>query len=157
MSDRQTMHEFVVKHGIRATHERAASNPNMADDEWSRGARHWRVTLYRDRKSMTVHFSQGSAHTDPPDAADVLNALALNSSGVENTRDLDDFAAEFGYEFDPSCKGMTPARAENYGLDCDGYFKAKKVYAACKAERTKLKSFLGDAAYKELLYETESL
>lgn len=134
------MKHFVSTYGISSKAEWVDRSPNMAaDDEWNRSANHYKVTLIsRKLKSqITTHFSMGSAHTKAPEAEDVLNALASDSSSIENNADFESWAREFGYDTDLR--------------------KAEKTFKACLKQAEELKRFLGEDAYKELLWETESL
>lgn len=140
----QTIREFVTKHGIRATHARADRNPNIMESEWTRGTRHYLVTLYNDGpergahrvRTMKVYFSQGPAVREPPNAADVLNSLALDSSSYDTASGFEDWAREFGMEPDQA---------------------AKRTWTAVEKNREKLHNFLGPDTYEELLYKTEPL
>ena len=129
----QTLGTFIADHGIRMTTKPRASNPNM-DDKWASDASHWTCTIHFGRQRMAVAFSQGSAHTEPPKLADVLDCLADDAAGFENARDFADWCAEYGY-------------------DTDGR-KAEKTYRAVKRQSLRLKSLLG-ADYDALLFDTE--
>jgi len=113
-----------------------ASNPNMND--MPAGSAHYKVVLRMGGKQMTVPFSMGPAHCKEPNAEDVLNCLASDSSSVENARgDFEEWASEYGYDTDSR--------------------KAEKLFRACKKQAESLKKFLGDELYESLLWETESL
>ncbi len=112
------MHEFVRHHGITSSAKRASSNPSMGDDEWSRSADHWKVTLKRGKKRYTTPFSMGFGHGGrSPETAEVLDSLISD-----------------GESFDSWCS--------NYGFVADR--KAEKTYKACKATVKKLHAFLGN-------------
>lgn len=155
----QSMHEFVARHGIGIEPPmRVPSNPNMADQEWARTAKHYAVTLTHGRKTMTLHFSQGSGIREEPTAADVLNALALDSSGFDNADgDFETWASEYGIEIDVNCRHMTPRRAESMGYDCAATYAAEATFKTVASQAKRLKTFLGAGLYAELLHETESL
>lgn len=130
----QTIHEFIVKHGIRMKCRTATSNPHM---EGGDRMDHWKCTLTRGRSRMGVTFSMGSGHNGrEPKVADVLSSLALDASGYENNKDFESWAGEYGYDTDSR--------------------SAHKTFNAVKKEVAKLKKFVG-SAYDELLYETEGL
>ncbi len=127
--------EFTAKNKITSTAEWADSNPHMPD---SQNMDHWKVTLRRDRKRLTVYFYMGYAHSGKqPQADDVLDCLASDSAGLENARDFEDWAAEYGYDADSR--------------------KAEKIYRVVERQTAKLKGFLGEDLYNELLWETERL
>jgi hypothetical protein len=94
---------------------------------------HWAVTLRMGRKQMTVPFSQGWAHTKPPTAADVLDCLASDASGADES--FEDWAANYGYDTDSR--------------------KAERTYNAVRKQTARLRQFLGDK-YEPLL-EVERL
>jgi hypothetical protein len=122
--------DFAEAHRITATAERADSNPNMEDKHGD--MRHWKVTLRHGSKRMTVPFSQGSAHTKPPTAMDVLGNLASDASGADESFE---------------------AWASNYGYDSDSR-KAKKTYDAIRKATEKLKNFLGLALFTTLIEDS---
>jgi hypothetical protein len=93
-----TLADFIAEHGITGKALTAPDNPNMPRDAWSRTARHWRVILRRNGRQWTIPFSQGSGHTAPPTAEEVLDCVASDVAGYRNARDLDDFMGEYGYE-----------------------------------------------------------
>lgn len=61
--------------GFRLTCERIPERTDCAGIEWSKGARHWVCRLERNRAVMEFPYSQGSAYTEPPKLADVLDCL----------------------------------------------------------------------------------
>jgi hypothetical protein len=133
----QTIHDFVRDHKIRLSCKHADRNPHMSGDgDWQ--ADHWRCTLSRPGgKRMTVYFSMGVGHGGKqPDAADVLNSLALDSSGYENNQNFESWASEYGY--DPDSRSM------------------HKTFLIVKKQAVALKRFVG-GAYEDLLFNTEGL
>lgn len=142
----QTMHQFVEKYGVTISNKRAASNPHMKD---ARGdMHHWSCTL-RVKGSparITIPFSQGSAHTKEPTAADVLSCMADDASMARNAKDAEDMAENLGMELEIEGK---------YGLKKNP--EVKRLYTACMNEATKLEYLLGKAGAEELMNDTESL
>jgi hypothetical protein len=132
--ERQTLAQFIAKHGIRATAEYGSNKPIP---EVFQNAYPWTVTLRRKRKQMTLPFYMGSARTEEPDAEAVLDCLALDASGLDSASSFEDWCAGYGYDTDSR--------------------KAERTYRDIKRLAGKLKAFLGDEAYEELLYETEGL
>lgn len=86
---------------------------------------------------MVVYFSMGSAHHGEPALADVLNSLALDASGYENAQGFEDWANEYGYDTDSR--------------------KAERTYKVCQRQSERLREFLGEDAYKDMLWNTENL
>jgi hypothetical protein len=133
-TDRITMDQFVAKHRITAEVGYADSNPNMADSE---NMYHFKITLKRKGKRLTTYFSQGYGISTEPSAEDLLNCLGSDSAGIENAASFEDWASEYGYDTDSR--------------------KAERTFKVCERQAAKLKAFLGEDAYKELLWETEQL
>jgi hypothetical protein len=132
-TERITLAQFIEKHGITAAVKRVGSNPSMEDKTGS--MRHFLVVLHMGEKFMSVHFSQGSAHTEAPTAQDVLSCLAMDSAGFENADNFEDWCGEYGYDTDSR--------------------RAERTYNARKDQAIKLMEFLGADAYDALLWETE--
>ena len=86
---------------------------------------------------LVVYFSQGGAHKKPPTLAEVLDCLASDASGVDNTQSFEDWASEYGYDTDSH--------------------KAEKTYNICVQQAQELKILLGQDAYNQLLNGTERL
>jgi hypothetical protein len=129
-----TMADFVARHNIKIACEWADRNPNMPD--WN-DANHYKCTLTMGRKQMTVYFSQGYRVSHEPEVVDVLNCLADDSEGVSNARSFEEWAEEYGYDTDSR--------------------KAEKTYNVCVKQAARLRSFLGEDLYNELLWETERI
>lgn len=147
MAERQTMHDFVRKHGVTMTCEQVDHNPYM-DDGRDR-MDHWRCTLKVGSRRATIVFSMGSGHHGKePEAADVLNSMASDANSAVSTDDWREFARDMGMETeieDPRSGRMVENK------------KAKKIFNACIKEHEQLISLLGHEATKELVYETEGL
>lgn len=108
--------------------------------EWDKSARHFRCTLIAgfglpQPRKMTLEFSQGSAHTKNPTAADVLDCLASDASGYQNA------------------VGFT-GWAEDYGYDTDSR-KAERIYFQIEAQAVQLRELLGLEPYERLLWNIE--
>lgn len=83
--------------------------------------RHYVVWLTMGTKKLTTPFHQGSAHTKPPTAADVLYCLVSDAdAGLESFRD---FCGNFGHDMD-----------SRHALD---------LYLTCQETYTELRAFLG--------------
>jgi hypothetical protein len=125
--------EFIQSAGISMRAERADSNPNM---DSVAPMDHWKCHLRAGRSRMTVHFSMGVGHNGrEPELSNVLGCLASDASGVENASGFEDWCAEYGYDTDSR--------------------KAERTFRACEREAKRLQAFLGESAYKTLLYDVE--
>ena len=122
---------FIDRHGIRIESERIAQR-TCGGEDWNNTARHWRVTLYCGRRRMSLEFSQGSAHTEAPTAADVLSCLSMDASGIVNSRTFEEWAVVSGYDTDSR--------------------KAEGIYKACKRLTAKLREFLGEDDFQFLCF-----
>lgn len=130
-----TIADFVKDNHIKMTFEYADNNPNMADEKWD--ANHYKCVFHMGRKQLTTFFSMGLGLTNDPTPEEVLDCLASDASGIDNSRTFEDWANEYGYDTDSR--------------------KAEKIYTACQRETKKLHAFLGETAYNTLLWETEKL
>lgn len=63
-------------------------------------ASHWLCQLRRGRQRMTLYFSQGSAHVDPPKLVDVMECLHLDASNIKECSCFEEFAQLFGLSSD---------------------------------------------------------
>jgi hypothetical protein len=91
--------------------------------DWARDAHPYKCVLRFDRRTLTVPFYMGSAHTEEPSAADVLMCLASDARCGEDS--FEDFCSDLGYDQDSR--------------------KAEKTWRACKAIAPRLRRFLGDS------------
>lgn len=132
---RISLADFISNTAISAKVKRVEANANM--EHMDAGARHFLVTLRAGRFSMRVPFSQGSAHTQEPTAADVLDCLASDASSIENTRSFEEWAGDLGFDADSR--------------------KAYKIYSIVMRQAAKLRAILGTDNYETLLWNTERL
>lgn len=145
-SDMQSIHDFIRKHDLHMS-----SKPDhsfVPKDEWQRSASHWTCTIEKIGKydahatgKLTTSFHMGSAHSGEPEIADVLSSLALDASSALSAQDAYDMARDLGMELETAQDKL----------------KARNIYSACTATHRKLVKLLGEAATKELIYETEPL
>lgn len=143
-----TLAQFIEELGITMTTIQIPKRPDVSKDDWHASARHFLCTLYRgghntgkgpQEADMQVYFSQGSAHTKPPTAEDVLDCLASDAAGMENARgSFEDWCAEYGYDTD-----------------------SRKAYATFQTvcrQASELKVFLGSVIrFETLLWNIERL
>jgi hypothetical protein len=131
----KTIHQFIAENNIRIVRCDRVSE-NKSNPGW-RDANHYFLTLkIRGGKQISTYFSQGYGISSEPDAANVLNCLALDSSDVENNPEFEDWVNEFGY---------SDLKA------------AKKIFQACVKQQQKLLSWLGEDLYNHLLWDVEGL
>ena len=128
------MKQFVNRNRVRIFCDWADDNPNMPD--W-KDANHFKCTLKMGKKQMTLYFSQGYGINGEPEAASVLDCLASDANCIDNAQTFVAWASELGY--DPDSR------------------KAEKIFKVCEKQAEKLKNFLGDDLYEDLLYNTENL
>jgi hypothetical protein len=154
-TDTVTIGQFVEENGITIKSVPTDHNRNMAD---SANIDHWQVTLVRrtytqpgtfvnpqsgsirngkeHSRRMTLTFSKGYGHHGAePTATEVLDCLASDAAGIDNAVSFEDWCSEYGYDTDSR--------------------KAEKTFKACEHEATRLKTFLGEDLYQQLLYWTE--
>jgi len=129
----ETVAAFIARLGLTMKAEWADSNPNMDDGA---DMDHWRCRIRKGRRMLTIPFSMGRGHHgEPPGLATVLDCVGSDAASVENAKGFEDWAGEFG-------------------LDTDSR-KAEKTYKTCVQQSVKLKVFLGDDEYRNLLFNTE--
>lgn len=91
-------------------------------------ASHWRVTLRRDRASLTTDYSMGAAHVGEPELCDVLNCLMRDAEcGAQS---FEDFCADLGYDTDSR--------------------SAEKTWRACKVTAVGLARLFSDGMLRDL-------
>jgi hypothetical protein len=130
-----TLTQYIEKYDIQFEYHVVYSRPDGLMSE--SGQSHFRCRILRKPRAFSLYFSMGSAHTSPPTLADVLDCLASDASGYENSKDFESWASEYGYDADSR--------------------SAEKIYRAVKRQSEQLKRTVGDEAYQELLWETERL
>lgn len=138
-----TYADFLIQHcpNMKIEAVRAESNPDMDSD---REMDHWRVTLTNGKPHMRLYFSKGvglrvnkGSRVFPilkavaPTLPEVLDCLASDASGYDNTKDFEDWATEYGYSEDSR--------------------KAERIYRTVAEQAKKLRFLIGDDAYKVLL------
>lgn len=125
--------EFVADNGITMVSRSRKSNPHMDDSKGN----HYAVTLKRGEYRMSVAYSMDVALTGKPKIDDVLDCLANDAAGVENARNFEDWAADYGYDTDSR--------------------KAETIYTEIKKQAQELRDLLGDDLYQVLLWEVERM
>jgi len=113
---------FAKQHGIKLSAERVSENPNLVS-KWE--ADHWKVTLRKGRKRMSIFYSKGLGHEGvEPTAPEVLCCLALDASTIDASESFESWADEFGMDTDSR--------------------EAEKTYKHTRKQADRLRSFLGD-------------
>ena len=132
-----TLDQFITEQQLVMSVRPIKRNPYMQEQM----PRNFKCTIEFEGRGydepLTVYFSQGSAYEKPPTLAEVLDCLASDASGVDNTQSFEDWASEYGYDTDSR--------------------KAEKTYNICVQQAQELKALLGQDAYDQLLYGTERL
>jgi len=116
----ENLHDLARAVSLTVTGDPA--RPYDQQDDWQRNANGYRVRLRYQRRSMTIDFWQGIAHTSDPDAAGVLDCLLSDADC--GARSFDDFCSELGYDVDSR--------------------KAYRTWQACQRTDRQLRRFLGD-------------
>lgn len=130
----KTMNERIEENGLSIICTQVDNNPNMP--EW-KDADHWKCIIRFQRSKLTIYFSQGYGHNGKePKLTDVLDCLASDASGFENAGSFEDWANEYGYDYDSR--------------------KAERIYETIERQAKRLKKFLGESLYNKILWETES-
>lgn len=133
-----TLEQFIAEQQLVMSVVAVKQNPHMADSPMPRNFECTISFVGRGyHEPLTVYFSQGSAHENPPTLAEVLDCLASDASGIENARSFEEWASEYGYDTDSR--------------------KAERTYKICEKQARDLERFLGQDAYQQLLWNTERL
>jgi hypothetical protein len=128
------MGEFVKQNDIKMTCEEVSERPgNMKHETMN----HYKCLLQRGSKRLTVYFSQGYGIKGDPDVLHVLGCVASDSAGFEDY-DLDSWLAEFGYT-----ESLANVR------------EGEEIYREVETQSKKLRRFLGEDLFQELLYNVE--
>lgn len=124
-----SMYGFCTSHGIAMKATQVAENPNREDDgKWE--ADHWRCVFSMGKKTFTTYYSMGLGHNGKkPTREEVLNCLVSDSRS--NDTDFESWCGELGFESD--------SRAH------------EKIYHTCVAQAKKLKKFLGEELFAEIM------
>ncbi len=142
-TDTVTIEQFVNANRISIKADRVDRNPHMKDSD---RMDNWKVTLKRkigkpapgSGRAMTLYFSMGIGHNGAaPEAKEVLSCLASDAAGVANAQSFEDWCSEYGYDTDSRT--------------------AEKTYKTVEHQAARLKTFLGDDLYNQLLWHTEAL
>jgi hypothetical protein len=130
-----TLSDFIKGADISMTYRATDHNPHLDNSD---RMDHWRVTLRAGRSRMTLVFSKGIGHNgEPPTLEEILDCLASDAAGFENTRNFEDWCSEYGYETDSR--------------------RAERVYKAIQNQVARLKNLLGHSAYETLLWKVQQL
>lgn len=96
--------------------------PWEKQSEWQQSAHGYRITLVYQSRRMSLDFWQGMAHTESPDAEDVLECLLADASSADQT--FERWCAEMGYDSDSR--------------------RAESIYQAVQKQTAALRRLLGD-------------
>lgn len=133
-----TIEEFIEMHGIKMKEcNKIHQSPYMTDFKGD----HWEIVLHMPGKGINefvTYFSKGIGHKGKrPTVSEVLDCIASDASGYENSNSFEDWANDYGYDIDLR--------------------RAETIYHNVKAASLNLKNFLGKEAYETLLWETERM
>ena len=133
-----TIEEFIEMHAVRMKEcNKIHQSPYMTDFKGD----HWEIVLHMPGKGINefvTYFSKGIGHKGKrPTVSEVLDCIASDASGYENSNSFEDWANDYGY--DPDSR------------------KAEKIYRLVEQESRELKTFLGNEAYESLLRDTERM
>lgn len=148
-TDTVTIEQFIERNRISLTSEPTDRNPHM---DGSVDMDNYKCVLvrrevtgkrYNARKDgtaivarMTLYFSKGIGHHGAePTVNEVLDCLASDAAIVENSGDFAGFCSELGYDEDSR--------------------KAERDWKATEHQTDRLKRFLGDELYDQLVWHTE--
>ena len=117
---------------VKAKFTEVDYNPHMSDFYGN----HYRVTLTYQKRRMSTIYSMGTAYTEPPTVAEVLECLFLDASHYDDCDGFEDWCSDYGYDTDS--------------------IKAERIYKAIARQAFALHRLLGDdydAIRKEVIGE----
>ena len=128
----QTMNATIRTLGVRM--HAGGGTRTRNEDGWEHDR--YRVKLTREGRSMTLTYRMGTGHYGSPPTLDlVLDCLASDAAGVENSDGFEDWALDYGY--DPDSR------------------KAESFYRAGVKQTDDLRRLLGDDGFNLLVWQTE--
>jgi hypothetical protein len=130
--------DFVFAHKIVMKARRIEVNPYVGEEE-DKGQSHWECTFTRPEqgyiKKFVTYYSMGKAHTQPPQAEEVLDSLAMESQACDTA--FGEWCRDLGFSEDS--------------------IKALRTYAICQEVGERLKRFMGKGLMGQLIVGCERL
>ena len=127
-----TLQSFINETGIVLTAQPTDHNPHMTSSD---AMDHWKVKLVGKRlgnATMRLYFSMGAGHNGAaPTVENVLDCLASDASGFDNSTSFEDWCAEYGYSEDSRT--------------------ALKTFKTVERQAGRLRRFLGEEYFNVLL------
>lgn len=129
-----TLQEFIDATGLVLTSQPTDRNPHMED---SGRMDNYKVKLRaKELGTMRLYFSKGFGHQgQPPELDEVLECLASDAAGIENSGSFEGWCGEYGYDTDSR--------------------RAARTYNNTERQADRLKQFLGEDYYQQLLWEVQ--
>lgn len=149
-TDEIKLADFIAQHGIELVIASSPKTTTKDADGWEHYA--WHVSLMRGNEGLATPYRRGTAHATqkwnsarqtydmkptPPTTDEVLDSLHLDAQCYDDARDFEDFALSLGYDTDSR--------------------KAEAMYRECGEVAKRLRFFLGNEAYAQLLERVERL
>lgn len=91
-------------------------------EKWQQDANGYSVQLKYAKRTLTVDFWMGSAHTKEPTAEDVIECLLADASGAD--QDFENWCLDYAYDTDSR--------------------RAERIYQKVQSITAKLRKFLGE-------------
>jgi hypothetical protein len=132
--------DLIDRYGISMEIRRVGTSPGPTFEAagQSRGLRHYRCNLRRPGKSIELYFSAG-ASDGALTLSDVLHMLAMDSSACRMLEGYEETCLEWASEFSDSSENLA---------EFEAFWQEYKW--RCK-QTSRLRDFLGDAAYEQLV------
>ena len=129
--EQETIHALIDRHNLSMSCEPANGNPHIVEEsEWSKRAHHWKLTLKKKRKQMTVYFSMGMLRYEEPNLAEVLECLKMDFFSIRNEQTFEDWASSLGHDNDS--------------------LRAYKSWLITKKQANRFEKFMGKEAMNDL-------
>lgn len=127
-TDTVTIESQLARLGIWMSCDRTDKNPNMPD---SKGMDHWKCTFRRGNTRLTAYFSMGSGHGGKEPTVNQVFDCIVSDAATVKSYDFEEFCSDLGY--DPDSR------------------TAERIYKACGHAAARLKKFLGEDLYSQLV------
>jgi hypothetical protein len=134
----QTLEKFLGSSGISMSCQEVTPNLDnelLITEPWR--SRQFACELHGRNGDPPITAIIGSDDEGPPGIVEVLDVLAAEAAVVEEAESFEDWAVGLGY--DP------------------GSPLAKRIYRHERVQAQRLRQLLGDASFRQLLWDTERL
>ena len=143
---RQSMAQFIMKQNFKFKAKEVGFNPTLQFMQkglpcsaHGEADKHYLVSFTKESMGFETYFSLEEGDQEPVSVEIVLTCFAQDALAIEIYSPFHNWTQEFGFDL-------------NDELD---FSKANLIYRICLETTKSLRGFLGEEAYRELLWGTE--